>query len=310
MPLTTLRPGAGSVEVTDDTSARLIATQDDAARLLAPQHLPWCLIEHLDHCFATHPGLKTLILDPTDWQAHSQWSRLTATLGAAQVHRAVFYQQPWHWLQHAPAQRDETPFDPRMGHPRRPAKPDGEVYRRHVPRLGRTLSLRVIDKARDLERFTRWMHLPRVAEFWEQAWPKAELAAFIDERLADPHCLPLIGEFDDQPFGYFDVYWAAEDRIAAYYPWEAFDRGLHLLVGEEDVRGPRFVDAWLTGLSHYAYLSEPRTTRLVLEPRHDNRRLFRHLERQGLSRRREFDFPHKRAALVMGERDHFFREVL
>ena len=81
-------------------------------------------------------------------------------------------------------------------------------------------------------------------------------------------------------------------------------------VGEEDVRGPQFVDAWLGGLSHYAYLAEPRTTRLVLEPRHDNRRLFRHLERLGLSRLRDFDFPHKRATLVMGRRERFFAEVM
>lgn len=268
------------------------------------------LVDRIDAAFAQNAEIELLSLAPADWQHHADWPALIAALGSGQVPRGMFYQHPWDWLRHAPADPRETPFDTAAGHPRRPGKPDGEVYRRFDPRLGRRFTLRVIDPARDLSRFVRWMNLPRVAEFWEQAWPEAELAAFLEERLADPHTLPLIGEFDERPFGYFEVYWAAEDRIGPHYAWAAFDRGLHLLVGEEDVRGPRFVDAWLTGLQHYAYLAEPRTTRIVLEPRHDNRRLFRHLERLGLSRLRDFDFPHKRATLVMGHRDRFFREIL
>lgn len=292
----------------------LAPLQDRAARLCPTSAVPPSLIERIDAAFAHQRDLDLLVLDPRDWREHHDWPALVAALGGARALRSAFYQQPWHWLGHSPATPDDTPFNAGTGeepiHPRRPTKPCGEVYRRHDPRLGKTFSLRRIEPERDLERFVRWMHLPRVAEFWEQAWPEAELAAFVERRLFDAHTLPLVGEFDGQPFGYFELYWAAEDRLAAHYPWAPFDRGLHLLVGEEDVRGARFVDAWLAGLSHYAYLAEPRTTRLVLEPRHDNRRLFRHLERLGLSRLRDFDFPHKRASLVMGRRERFFREIL
>ncbi|HET8791527.1 MAG TPA: GNAT family N-acetyltransferase [Modicisalibacter sp.] len=288
----------------------LAPLQDRAERLGASASITPSLIERIDAAFAHHRELELLVLEPEDWCEHPDWPALCEAMGSGRVLRSAFYQQPWHWLAHPPATAYDKPFDIEAGHPQRPAKPLGEVYRRHDPRLGKTFSLRLIEPEPDLARFVRWMHLPRVAEFWDQAWPEAELAAFIERRLADAHTLPLIGEFDGQPFGYFELYWAAEDRLAAYYPWAAFDRGLHLLVGEEDVRGARFVDAWLAGLSHYAYLAEPRTTRLVLEPRHDNRRLFRHLERLGLSRLRDFDFPHKRASLVMGQRERFFEEIL
>lgn len=288
----------------------LVPLPDRAARLCPSSAVTPSLIERIDAAFAHQRDLDLLVLEPGDWRGHRDWPMLTATLGGARVLRGEFYQRPWHWLGHSPATPEATPYLAEAGHPQRPAKPCGEVYRRHDPRLGKTFSLRRIEPERDLERFVRWMHLPRVAEFWEQAWPEAELAAFVERRLLDAHTLPLIGEFDGRPFGYFELYWAAEDRLAAHYPWAPFDRGLHLLVGEEDVRGARFVDAWLAGLSHYAYLAEPRTTRLVLEPRHDNRRLFRHLERLGLSRLRDFDFPHKRASLVMGRRERFFREIL
>ncbi|MFC3284765.1 GNAT family N-acetyltransferase [Litchfieldella rifensis] len=284
--------------------------EDEAARLQRSSDSTGSLIAHIDTVFVHHPGLTLLVLEAEEWHTHPGWTRLVDVLGGGHVLRRDFYQQPWQWLLHPPTQPGETPYDATSGHPQRPAQPSGTLYRRFDPRLERTFSLRVIDPDRDLERFVRWMHLPRVAEFWEQAWSEAELAEFIAQRLADPHTLPLIGEFDDRPFGYFELYWAAEDRLAPYYPWAPFDRGMHLLVGEEDVRGSRFVDAWLGGLSHYAYLSEPRTSRLVLEPRHDNQRLFRHLERLGLSRLRDFDFPHKRASLVMGHRERFFREVM
>lgn len=284
---------------------------DRAARLRpADDTTTGSLIERIDAVFAYNPDLELLSLAAEDWQDHPGWPRLTAAMGGGQVLRGVFYQQPWHWLRHAPASPGEPPFDAAAGRPMRPAKPRGEVYRRLDPRLGRTLALRTIDPERDLARFVRWMHLPRVAEFWEQAWPEAELAAFVERRLAEAQTLPLIGELDGLAFGYFELYWAAEDRLARHYPWAPFDRGIHLLVGAEEVRGPRCVDAWLGGLQHYAYLAEPRSTRIVLEPRHDNWRLFRHLERLGLSRRRDFDFPHKRASLVLGHRERFFREAL
>lgn len=95
----------------------------------------------------------------------------------------------------------------------------------------------------------------------------------------------------------------------AFYSWQPFDRGLHLLVGEQQWRGAHYVQSWLRGLTHYLLLDEPRTQRTVLEPRTDNLRLFRHLEPAGYRTIKEFDFPHKRSRMVMADRHHFFTEV-
>jgi len=305
-PMATATPAANEQDHTN-----LIRLDDAAARLLRPRSAEQAtLAEQVDQAFAHHHDLDLVILDTDQWQRHPEWQAIVETFGGPRVLRDHFYEQPWPWLGHEPITPRETPFDARLGHPRRPAQPGGEVYRRRDPRIDRVFRLRVADASKDLERFIEWMHRPRVAEFWEKAWSREALSEVLAQRLAEPQSLPLIGEFDGEPFGYFECYWAAEDRLAPYYAWAPFDRGLHLAVGEERWRGPEFVAAWLTGLQHYCYLAEPRTQRIVLEPRHDNERLFRHLPRVGLNHQREFDFPHKRAALFMGHRRTFVREVL
>ncbi|OHV07646.1 GNAT family N-acetyltransferase [Kushneria phosphatilytica] len=280
------------------------ALGDGAARLPLIESLD--PVEALDAAFALHPQLSTLVLEDA-WRDRPHWQMLCEFFGAPRIPRAGFYQSPWHWLHH---DRPATRFNIELGRVERPLNPEGRVYERFDPRLERCLTLRTVSLDDDLDRLVRWMNNPRVAHFWEQARPREELAEWFAHRLAQPHRLGLIGEFDGEPFGYFELYWAAEDVIAPYYVWQGFDRGLHVLVGEEDFRGASFVNAWLGGLQHYAYLAEPRTDRLVLEPAASNERLFRHLERLGLFRQREFDLPDKRAALVMGWRSQFFGEVM
>ncbi|GHC26737.1 N(6)-hydroxylysine O-acetyltransferase [Kushneria pakistanensis] len=264
------------------------------------------LLEAIDHHFATRPACRLLMLDDA-WRADPYWYPLCQALGAPRVLRESFYQRPWQWLQSDYAAQ---PFEIERGLPKRPTKPRGVVYERLDPRLGQRLTLRVCEHERDFERLYTWMHHERVARFWQQNKSRAELGDWLAERLAEPHRLSLIGEFDGEAFGYFELYWTPEDVLGDYYDWQAFDRGLHVLVGEENFRGARFVDAWLTGLEHYAYLSEPRTERVVLEPDAGNERIFRHLERLGLFSKGEFDLPDKRAMLVMGWRHHFFGQVM
>ncbi len=195
-------------------------------------------------------------------------------------------------------------------HPLRPPKPRGELYRRFIPWLGKTLTLEVIDPDKDLLAFNRWMNSPRVAHFWEEQGDLEKHQAYIERQLIDPHTLPIIGHFDGIPFGYFEIYWAREDRIAPFYEVDDYDRGLHLLVGEEAFRGKAFYTAWFSSICHYMFLDDPRTQRLVCEPRHDNHRQIANFDRSGFAKIKHFDFPHKRALLVMLWRERFFSERL
>ncbi len=195
-------------------------------------------------------------------------------------------------------------------HPLRPPKPIGLVYQRYITWLGRTLIFRTVDLTTDLSRFHRWMNDPVVAEFWQESGDLTKHHAYLAAIEADPHVINLIGCLDDEPFGYFEVYWAKEDRIAPYYDVDDFDRGWHVLIGEPHMRGKRFVTAWLPSISHYLFLDDDRTQRIVIEPRADNFKMIRNLAQCGYTHLKEFDFPHKRAMLGMLSRERFFSEQL
>lgn len=187
-------------------------------------------------------------------------------------------------------------------HPQRPAKPQGEVYRRFDPQLGAWISLRALDIELDLERFNRWQNTPRVLAFWDEGGSLDDHRQYLEKLANDPHTLTLIGCFDDQPFAYFEAYWAKEDRIAPFYDADDYDRGIHMLVGEQAHRGPHKVASWLSALTDYLLQDDPRTRRIVAEPRADNDKMIGYMQAQGYARIKEFDFPHKRAALMVLEK--------
>jgi RimJ/RimL family protein N-acetyltransferase len=83
-----------------------------------------------------------------------------------------------------------------------------------------------------------------------------------------------------------------------------------VVVGEDAFRGRPFLTAWLPSLMHFMFLDDCRTMRIVGEPRADHQQQIRNLERSGFANVKTFDFPHKRATLVMLLRERFFGERL
>ncbi len=228
--------------------------------------------------------------------------------GRLQIERAAFWQLGGAW--HKGAASANYPQVYRMSggrrHPLRAPKPQGEVYRRFDAKLSQWISLRTLDIELDLERFSRWQNSPRVLEFWQEGGTLEQHRTYLEKAAADPHTTTLIGCIDDEPFAYYEAYWAKEDRIAPFYEVGDYDRGIHMLVGEESHRGPHKVESWMTALVHYLLLDDPRTQRIVAEPRADNARMIGHMQRLGFWREKEFNFPHKRAALMVQSRETFF----
>ncbi|UUY07408.1 acetyltransferase [Pseudomonas sp. J452] len=261
-------------------------------------------------CFANEPQRQSLALrleqvDP----ALLNSGLLVAAGDQLRIERALFWQLPGPFLRnasHAGYPQQMVMHASGRRHPRRGPKPVGEVYRRFDANLGAWISLRTLAIDSDLERFNRWQNSARVAAFWQEEGDLDKHRRYLQELLDDPRVLPLIGCFDDQPFAYYEAYWAKEDRIAPFYAVDDYDRGIHMLVGEESHRGPHKVASWLNALTHYLLLDDPRTQRIVAEPRADNAKMIGHMQAQGYHKAKEFDFPHKRAALMIQSREVFF----
>lgn len=195
------------------------------------------------------------------------------------------------------------------GHPLRPRQPVGRVYERFDPQVQAVMSLRVIDRHADLELFHDWMNQGRVAFFWELAKPKEELFDYLTKLEDDPHAYGLIGEIDGVPSAYFEAYWAMEDRLGPHYDADPYDHGWHALIGNAAHLGRVRTLAWFRTITHYLFLEDPRTRRVVGEPRASHVKMLRYAADCAFDKVKEFDFPHKRAALMVCERRRFFTEV-
>lgn len=272
------------------------------------------LLAALEATFSLHPAPRTIrVIAPLPRQS-SLFTQgvLRQPPGESAIASAgAFWQQQQPWLASPTA---PYPLDHVMTgaarHPRRPPKASSVVYRRHIPWLQATLSLRVATEELDAARLNQWMNDPAVAHFWEEAGPIDKHRAYLRKQTDDPHTLPLVICLDGVPFGYVEAYWAREDRIAPFCDAADHDRGWHVLIGDPACRGQHFVSAWMPSVSHYLFLDDPRTQRLVIEPRIDNAKMLRSLSRSGYALEKSFDFPHKRAMLGTLSRERFFNETL
>lgn len=311
-----LRVAAGGMTLAsarlDEQSHRLTVHEipDDPQRSLG------ALSAISEAIFGWYPQLGQVVLAFADRRA---WPRELVTHGLA-VERdhgltllpEVTMQRPNNWL--VDATRPPLPLLYVMTdgkrHPQRPQKPEGVVYSRFIPWLSVLISFRVANLDDDLHLLHRWMNDPRVDAFWNEAGELDKHRAYLSKILADPHMLPLIGCFGGVPFGYFEVYWAKENRIAPFYDASDYDRGWHVVVGEDAYRGRNYITAWLPSLMHYMFLDDSRTQRVVGEPAAAHAQQIRNLELAGFAKMKNFDFPHKRATLVMLLRERFFGDRL
>jgi predicted GH43/DUF377 family glycosyl hydrolase len=110
-----------------------------------------------------------------------------------------------------------------------------------------------------------------------------------------------------------------EDGMVAAPVYNADSGELEIKSWNRDAAGVNTTDprvtvveghTWLTSISHYLFLADPRTRRIVGEPRADHRQQLRNLDRCGYAKLKEFDFPHKRAMLVMLLRERYFTDTL
>ncbi|KAH8600907.1 siderophore biosynthesis protein-like protein [Bisporella sp. PMI_857] len=159
----------------------------------------------------------------------------------------------------------------------------------------------------DAQLLNKWMNMPRVSKFWGCSGPQSTQDTFLQSGMTSKHSFPVIGLWDGKPFGYFEIYWIKEDILGRHLGERAgeHDRGIHVLVGEEEFRGKSRVKCWVTALAHWAFVQDYRTNSVVLEPRVDNTRFISTLSESGFLKEGEITFPHKQSAFMSLRREIF-----
>ena len=159
--------------------------------------------------------------------------------------------------------------------PERPVSGAGQPKHSSHTSTSSTMGLQQLparDGPTDLELLHKWMNDPRVNAAWGEGGPITKQEAFLRHNLTSRHSFPVLGCWDGKPFGYFEIYWVKEDRLGPLLSngVDNYDRGIHLLVGEQEYRGAHRVAIWLSSLVHYCWLADMRTQTVMLEPRVDN----------------------------------------
>ncbi|EGG01975.1 uncharacterized protein MELLADRAFT_38815 [Melampsora larici-populina 98AG31] len=204
--------------------------------------------------------------------------------------------------------------------PQRPAQsalpsPPNPIYERYIPHLDSYFCLSIFGNSDpDIDLLHTWLNDPRVDQFWKDAATREEHVKWLKVRYDASHILPVLGSYRGtagdksiyEPFAYYEIYWVAEDKIGTFYSVKPYDRGIHMLVGSSDHRGPHRVKSWLPSLAHYIFNDEPRTERIVSEPDCRNSKMISYLESFGFKKTAEVDMGHKVAALMILDRDEFW----
>lgn len=190
-----------------------------------------------------------------------------------------------------------------------PANASVPLYRRYIPELRQTLTFRLASSQSDadIDLLHRWHASDRVNIGWRQDMPRDAHRAYLADMEATSHSLALIGEWDGEPFGYVEIYYAKEDALHNYFDAGDYDTGFHALVGEERFRGPHRVRSWMGSVLHLLFLLDARTMRVVSEPRASNTKMVEYECMCGGHVDRLVDLPHKRAALVFVPRERYFQ---
>ncbi|KXN65828.1 hypothetical protein CONCODRAFT_80679 [Conidiobolus coronatus NRRL 28638] len=213
------------------------------------------------------------------------------------------------YLKHHPSFSNKPVELDASGVPKRASAPSpGQLlYSRYIPELDNTLTIKVFDMEQNLEDFHNWMNTDRVNEFWQERGSMEYHKSYILNLFDNKSNFPVIAYFDGEPFAYFEFYWAKEALIGKYYEADNFDRGSHMLIGNEKFRGKDRIMAWMPSMCHYLMLDHPKTKNVMAEPHARNEKIHRCFYKNLYNKIDLVQFPHKPAVLVQMQRDTLFK---
>lgn len=301
-----------------------VLSQHDDAAIVQQKMSPQQWLHVIEYCFGgliapSEDGQQDIAqwieISEQAWHVLSvaaipEWVESRA--GLIRIKRGDFFQYAGIWNKSKPSSNNVERVKAENGseHPLRPAQPEGVFFQRYIYPLQRVVSFKCADVTRDAPVFSDWHNTPSIARMWELKGSLESHREYLTKQTESEHSMAVIGYFDGVPFGYFEVYWAPEDRLGPYYDHQDHDRGIHMLVGNRFFLGNKNFINWSTAILHATFREEANTQQIMGEPRADNHHVVRITENIGMVKLKEFDFPHKRAALMCCDRSKFFDSII
>ncbi|MFD7921485.1 GNAT family N-acetyltransferase [Streptomyces sp. NPDC059740] len=215
--------------------------------------------------------------------------------GAADPEATLVLRIPPGLAGHLPAQSRPPAAEP-------PGPGDIASWQPAVTPFG-TFQLVPVRLPRDLPLLAAWMNDPVVNAFWSLAGPAERTAAHLRAQLeGDGASVPCLGLLDGVPMSYWEVYRADLDPLAAHYPAQPHDTGLHLLIGPDGDRGRGVGSALLRATAESVLRHRPACCRVLAEPDVRNSPSVAAFLKAGFRFAAELSLPDKQAALMVRDR--------
>lgn len=152
-----------------------------------------------------------------------------------------------------------------------------------VPALPAPFSIRRAEPDADAKRVSEWMNRPHLVETWEQDWPVERWHADMSVRLAGDYSVPCIVGYEGRDVGYAELYWVAQDEVGGLYESRSHDTGLHLAIGESELRGKGIFSRFLNVLAEALAAADPECDLVLADPDHRNAAMRRALMKAGFT---------------------------
>ncbi|KQY60460.1 acetyltransferase [Aeromicrobium sp. Root495] len=178
----------------------------------------------------------------------------------------------------------------------------------------RGVTLRPLDLATDLEMLHAWVTHPRAVFWMMQGASLDDVRAEYASVVASEHHHAWWGSVDGTAAFLAETYDPAHSPLAAHYPVQPGDLGMHVLVAPTETPVHGFTSRVFAAVVQHCFArtgsGDVPTRRVVVEPDVGNQPIAELNARAGFLVEKEIDLPEKRAALSVCTRARFDQSPL
>lgn len=191
-------------------------------------------------------------------------------------------------------------FSEKLIHPNR----TDIFYRRYFPKEDVTIGIRPVDLDNDLEMLHEWFNREHAIKIWQMNWPIRQLELYYRTLFPGDLLYAYIGEANEEPTFYFEVYWAIRDLVGAYYDVLPTDYGTHQFIAPVDPK-KKYASPSTQCMVDYVF-AQPECGRMVGEGSVDSLASLMNKIHVGFKVEKVIEMPHKKANLNFCYREWYW----